>query len=75
MSVSLAAPLIFGLFTKRASNMGAIISAVGGIILTLYMTFFTASHVLDLGFITLNASTCGIVLSFVLMALSLIISH
>ena len=75
MSVSLAAPLIFGLFTKRASNMGAIISAVGGIILTLYMTFFTASHVLDLGFVSLNASTCGIVLSFVLMALSLIISR
>ncbi len=75
MSVSLAAPLIFGLFTKRASNVGAIISAVGGIILTLYMTFFTASHVLDLGFVSLNASTCGIVLSFVLMALSLIISR
>ena len=75
MSVSLAAPLIFGLFTKRASNMGAIISAVGGIILTLYMTFLTASHVLDLGFVSLNASTCGIVLSFVLMALSLIISR
>ncbi|MBQ7594622.1 MAG: sodium:solute symporter family protein, partial [Synergistaceae bacterium] len=32
MSVSLAAPLVFGLFTKRASNFGAIASALGGII-------------------------------------------
>ena len=75
MSVSLSAPLIFGLFTQRASNKGAIISATGGVILTLYMTFFTASHVLDLGFISLNASTCGILFSFVLMMLSLIISR
>ena len=65
MSVSLAAPLVFGLFTERASNAGAVISALGGIALTLYMTYngYTFLH--------LNASTCGIILSFVIMLASI----
>lgn len=66
MSVSLAAPLIFGLFTERASNFGAIVSAVSGVSLTLYMTFSGIT-----GYFGLNASTCGIILSFVVMGLSL----
>ena len=72
MSVSLSAPLIFGLFTKKASNFGAILSATGGIILTLFITFSGLSGYVDFGFIRLNASTCGIIFSFVLMALSMI---
>lgn len=72
MSVSLSAPLVFGLFTKRASNSGAILSALCGIILTLYMTF-SKFNTLDLGFVKLNASTCGIFLSFVVMFASMII--
>ena len=72
MSVSLSAPLVFGLFTKRASNSGAFLSAVMGIALTLYMTFW-GSSVWDIGFVKLNASTCGILLSFVVMMVSVVI--
>lgn len=72
MSVSLSAPLVFGLFTKRASNFGAILSALCGIILTLYMTF-SKFNAWDLGFVKLNASTCGILLSFIVMLASVII--
>ena len=72
MSVSLAAPLIFGLFTKRANNLGAILSAVMGIILTVYMTFGGFGGVIEFFGIKLNASTCGIILSFIIMSISLI---
>ena len=72
MSVSLAAPLVFGLFSKRAGNSGAFLSAVSGIALTLYMTF-SENHIWDLGFVKLNASTCGILLAFVVMCLSVIV--
>ncbi|MBR1671438.1 MAG: sodium:solute symporter family protein [Fretibacterium sp.] len=84
MSVSLAAPLTFGLFTRRASNAGAVLSALLGIALTLFCTFYTgapsvnlgvgvldtAAHVVDFGFARLNATTCGILFSFVVMGLS-----
>ena len=73
MSVSLSAPLIFGLFSKRASNLGAIFSAVAGIALTLFITFYK-NNAVDFGFIKLNASTCGIIFSFVVMSTSLIFS-
>ncbi len=89
MSVSLAAPLIFGLFTKRASNFGALTAAISGILLTLFCTFYTgspsvnlgvgvldtATHLVDFGFAKFNAATCGILLSFVVMALSLLIPN
>ena len=70
MSVSLSAPLVFGLFTKRAGNFGAVMSAVLGAGLTVYMTW--AGKSLTVGGVTLNASTCGIVLSFAVMCLSLV---
>ncbi len=73
MSVSLSAPLVFGLFTRRASNTGAFLSAVCGIAVTLYMTFGGVS-VCDLGFVKLNASTCGIILSCVIMSVSTILN-
>ena len=66
MSVSLTAPLIFGLFTKKANSNGAILSAILGVALTLYITFFK-NGVIDFGFIKLNATTCGIIFSFVIM--------
>ena len=72
MSVSLSAPLVFGLFSRRASNSGAFLSAVMGIALTLYMTF-SGNSVWDVGFVKLNAPTCGILLSFVVMAVSVIV--
>lgn len=70
MSVSLSAPLVFGLFTRRADNAGAVMSAVLGAGLTVYMTF--AGMTLDVFGVRLNASTCGILLSFAVMALSLL---
>ena len=84
MSVSLAAPLIFGLFTRRASHAGAILSATLGVALTLFCTFYkgsptvdlwvgvldTGTHLVDFGFAKLNATTCGILFSFAVMAVS-----
>ncbi|MBQ9563997.1 MAG: sodium:solute symporter family protein, partial [Synergistaceae bacterium] len=84
MSVSLAAPLVFGLFTRRASSAGAVLSAALGVALTLFCTFYegspsvdlwlgtldTATHLVDFGFAKLNATTCGILFSFVVMGLS-----
>ena len=71
MSVSLSAPLVFGLFTKKASNMGAILSALAGVALTLFITFYK-NNAVDFGFIKLNASTCGIIFSFIVMSFSLL---
>ncbi len=88
MSVSLAAPLIFGLFTRRASNLGAIFSALGGISLTLFLTFYksseryvnllvgifdTETHLVNFGFMNLNAATCGIIFAFIIMFISMLI--
>ncbi len=75
MSVSLSAPLLFGLFTKRANNFGAILSALTGVILTLYLTFFTETHAINFGFAVLNASTCGIILSFIVMSIATIFAR
>ena len=74
MSVSLSAPLVFGLFSKRASNIGAISSAVAGTALTLFITFYKENSV-DFGFIKLNASTCGIIFSFIIMSLFVIFNR
>jgi SSS family solute:Na+ symporter len=87
MSVSLAAPLVFGLFTRRASNAGALLSSVCGVVLTLFCTFYTgaptvdlfvgtldtATRLVDFGFTKLNAATCGILLAFAVMAVSLVL--
>ena len=70
MSVSLSAPLVFGLFTKRANNTGAIMSALLGAGLTVYMTFTGLTW--EVMGVALNASTCGIILSFAVMAVSLL---
>jgi len=87
MSVSLAAPLIFGLFTKRASNAGAITSSICGVGFTLFCTFYksaapvnlfigtldTTTKLVDFGFTKLNATTCGIIVAFAVMAISTIL--
>ena len=72
MSVSLSAPLIFGLFTRRANNFGAVMSALLGAGLTVYMTFGGFGGFIDVMGVRLNASTCGIILSFTVMAVSLL---
>ncbi|MBQ6113276.1 MAG: sodium:solute symporter family protein [Synergistaceae bacterium] len=69
MSVSLSAPLVFGLFTKRAGNFGAVMSALLGAGLTVYMTFGGLGGFVDVLGVKLNASTCGIILSFAVMGL------
>lgn len=71
MSVSLSAPLLFGLFTERANNAGAVMSAVLGAGLTVYMTFGGFGGFIEVFGVRLNASTCGIILSFAVMAVSL----
>jgi SSS family solute:Na+ symporter len=87
MSVSLAAPLIFGLFTRRASNMGAIISSICGVSLSIFCTFYksatpvylfvgtldTTTKLVDFGITKLNATTCGIIFAFAAMAISTIL--
>ena len=75
MSVSLSAPLIFGLFTRRAGNSGAVMSAVLGACLTVYMTFGGFGGYIAVFGVRLNASTCGIILSFCVMALSMVKSN
>ena len=72
MSVSLSAPLVFGLFTRRANNFGAVMSALLGAGLTVYMTFGGFGGFIDVLGVKLNASTCGIILSFAVMAVSLV---
>lgn len=67
MSVSLAAPLLFGLFSKRASSAGALTAATGGIALTLVLQFANNGK----GVWILNAASTGIIFALLLMALSL----
>ncbi|MCL1941138.1 MAG: sodium:solute symporter family protein [Synergistaceae bacterium] len=87
MSVSLAAPLVFGLFTRRASGAGAVISSLCGVGLTLFCTFYesagpvdlfigtldTVTKLVDFGFTKLNAATCGIIFAFAVMAVSVVL--
>ncbi len=68
MSVSLTAPLLFGLFTRRATSQGAFIAALGGIGTTLLLQFANQGK----GFWILNASSTGILMSLFLMSLSLL---
>ena len=67
MSVSLAAPLVFGLFSKRASSAGAFVAAGGGVLLTVLLQFGNQGK----GFWILNAPSTGILCSIILMLLSL----
>ncbi len=69
MSVSLTAPLVFGLFSKRAASQGAFVSALGGIGITLFLQFANQGK----GIWILNAASTGILASLLLMALSLLV--
>ncbi|GAB7140467.1 sodium:solute symporter family protein [Deferribacterales bacterium RsTz2092] len=64
MSVSLAAPLFFGLFTKSADSRGALLSAIIGVVVTIYFQFFATKH----GVWLLNAQSTGILFSIAFMA-------
>lgn len=63
MSVSLAAPLIFGLFSTKANNAMAFVAAVTGVITTVLLTFFNAGK----GIWILNAQSTGIILAIIIM--------
>lgn len=63
MSVSLTAPLLFGLFSRRPSVTAAFLCAVSGIIVTVLLQFGNAGK----GIWILNAQSTGILLSMVIM--------
>ena len=65
MSVSLTAPLLFGLFSKRPSVAAAFSSAISGIILTVYLQFCNMGK----GLWILNAQSTGIVFAMAIMLL------
>ena len=67
MTVSLAAPFLFGLFTKRASTKGAFCSAVLGVMVVLGLRIFNGGK----GIGILNATSLGILVAAEIMALSL----
>jgi len=63
MSVSLTAPLLFGLFSQRPSTTSAFICAVSGIATTVLLQFLNAGK----GLWILNAQSTGILLTIFLM--------
>jgi SSS family solute:Na+ symporter len=63
MSVSLTGPLLFGLFSKRASTTSAFIAAIGGIIVTVFLQFGNAGQ----GIWILNAQSTGILFTILIM--------
>jgi SSS family solute:Na+ symporter len=63
MSVSLTAPLLFGLFSKRPSTTAAFFSAIAGIIVTVFLQFTNAGKGLGI----LNAQSTAILLTMIIM--------
>jgi solute:Na+ symporter, SSS family len=68
MSVSLTAPLLFGLFSKRPSTTAAFASALSGLVLTVILQFFNAGKGWDI----LNAQSTGIVFSILVMLVMMV---
>ena len=69
MSVSLAAPFLFGLFSRRASVQGAFASAGCGIITMLLLQFMNKGK----GIWLLNASSTAILVAVIVMTISMYI--
>ena len=63
MSVSLTAPMLFGLFSKRPSTTAAFLCAIAGIITTVVLQFGNAGKGLGI----LNAQSTAILLTIILM--------
>lgn len=63
MSVSLTAPLLFGLFSRRPSTTAAFICAIGGVLTTVFLQFGNGGK----GIGILNAQSTGIVLTIIIM--------
>lgn len=69
MSVSLTAPLVFGLFTKKADSKSAVLSSLLGIGTTIYFQFFASVK----GVWILNAQSTGILVSLLVMSVYVMI--
>ena len=65
MSVSLTAPLLFGLFSTRPSAAAASVSAILGVGVTLILTFGIKVKL----FGVLNAQSTGMIVSLIIMAI------
>ncbi|TCS81839.1 sodium:solute symporter family protein [Pectinatus cerevisiiphilus] len=63
MSVSLTAPLIFGLFCRRTSTTAAFSSAGSGVVITIILQIFNAGN----GFGIFNAQSVAIIFSIFVM--------
>lgn len=70
MSVSITAPLLFGLFTKRSSATSAITAAIIGVIVTVALQMFNNNH----GIWILNGQSTAILLTVIIMAIMLFIA-
>lgn len=64
MSVSLTAPLLFGLFSTRPSAAAASVSAILGVAVTLILTFGIKVKLFGI----LNAQSTGMIVSLIIMA-------
>lgn len=69
MSVSITAPLLFGLFTKRSSAFSAIFAAIIGVIVTVGLEFFNGNK----GIWILNGQSTAILLTLIIMAVMMFI--
>lgn len=69
MSVSITAPLLFGLFTKKSSSTSAITAAIIGVIVTVALQIFNYNH----GIWILNGQSTAILLTVIIMAIMLYI--
>lgn len=63
MSVSLTAPLLFGLFSRKPSTTAAFVCAIAGVLTTVVLQFGNGGK----GIGILNAQSTGIVLTMVIM--------
>lgn len=70
MSVSITAPLLFGLFSKRSNSTAAITSTIIGIIITVGLTIFNHNQ----GIGNLNAQSTAILTTVIIMFIMLIVS-
>lgn len=68
MSVSLTAPLLFGLFSTRPSAAAASVSTILGVGVTLILTFSIKVKL----FGVLNAQSTGMIVSLIIMAIMMV---
>lgn len=69
MSVSLTAPLLFGLFSRRPSTKAAFICAIAGVLTTVVLQFGNGGK----GIGILNAQSTGIVLTIIIMVFMMVV--